>query len=217
MLTATDIFKSYRTPQETVDVLKGVSLDLAAGETVALMGESGSGKSTLLHVLAGLDVADSGSILVAGHELSSQGDAERARTRRQHMSLIFQQFNLITSLTVADNVTFEAKLAGRFDSTWVQELAERLGLDGLMHRYPEEISGGQQQRVAIARSFAAKPDLILADEPTGNLDEENSENVLDIAFELVAKTGSAFLMATHSDLLARRCGRTLKLTGGQLA
>ncbi len=216
MLTVSNLIKNYSSPQGAIEVLKGLSFDMAPGETIALMGESGCGKSTLLHVIAGLDVINSGSIKVGGIEVSSLDDAGSAGLRRTTISLVFQQFNLITSLSVAENLAFEARLAGRFDPEWTKELAERLDLKQVLDRYPEQLSGGQQQRVAIGRSFAAKPGLVLADEPTGNLDETNSDIVLDIAFDLLARTGASLLMATHSTRLAARADRILRLSGGVL-
>lgn len=217
MLTVTDLAKSYDTPQGQVPVFKGVSFEINAGESVALMGESGSGKSTLLHLVAGLEPATGGTILVGGEDITALAEAERAALRRACMSLVFQQFNLITSLTVRDNLAFEAKLAGVYDPTWNAKLTDILGLGGLLDRYPEEISGGQQQRVAIGRSFAAKPSLILTDEPTGNLDEANSDAVLELALGLVRETGAALLMATHSERLAAKLDRRLTLSQGTLA
>ena len=217
MLKVDGLKKSYESPQGCVDVLRGVSFEVDAGETMALMGESGCGKSTLLHVIAGLDSINEGSVIVGGTSLHTLPDAGRAAIRRDTISLVFQQFNLITSLTVSQNLAFEAKLAGRFDSSWNDELVRRLDLIDLLDRYPEQLSGGQQQRVAIGRSLAAKPKLILADEPTGNLDEANSDKVLDLAFDLVKETGAAFLMATHSRRLAERADKVGRLRGGLLA
>ena len=217
MLKITNLCKSYSTPQGEMDVLKNLSLVIAAGEKVALVGESGCGKSTLLHVIAGLEPIQSGSVRVGTADIAALDEAGRAEIRREKLSLIFQQFNLITSMTVADNLSFEAKLAGRYDAVWTNELADRLDLSGMMQRYPEQLSGGQQQRLAIGRSFAAKPSLILADEPTGNLDESNSDIVLDIAFELVAQTGCTLVLATHSSRLAKRADRIVRLSAGRLS
>lgn len=216
MLQVSNLKKSYSTPQGIVEVLKGLSFDIAAGETVALMGESGCGKSTLLHVIAGLDAINAGSIQINQSKIEKLDEAARANVRRYDVSLIFQQFNLITSLTVEGNIGFEAKLAGRFDPDWQNSLVTRLGLEELLDRYPEQLSGGQQQRVAIARSFATKPSLILADEPTGNLDEDTSDVVIALAFDLVKETQAAFLMATHSRRLAEKADRILRLKGGRL-
>lgn len=199
-----------------VAVLRGVSLTLARGQSLALTGESGSGKSTLLHLVAALDAVDSGSIRLNGVEITGLDDAARAALRRDHIGLVFQQFNLIPSLTVAQNIAFQARLARRHDPARDAMLAQRLGLADLLHRYPEALSGGQQQRVAIARALAAAPGLILADEPTGNLDEATGDAVLDLLLELVADTGAALMMVTHSGRLAARLDRRLHLSRGQL-
>lgn len=217
MLTVDTLRKSFQTPQGSLEVLKGVSFELGAGESVALMGESGCGKSTLLHVIAGLEAADSGSAVIGGQDITKLRERERAALRRNRMSLIFQQFNLITSLTVGANLAFEARLTGRHDPTWTADLTNRLGLTDLLDRYPEELSGGQQQRVAIGRTFAARPDLVLADEPTGNLDEDNSRKVLDLAYDLISETGCGLLMVTHSEITAARAHRTLRLRAGMLS
>jgi putative ABC transport system ATP-binding protein len=200
-----------------VEVLKGVSLSLDRGETLALTGESGSGKSTLMHLTAALDTPDSGSIRLDGVEIVDLDDAARAALRRDRIGLVFQQFNLIPSLTVAQNIAFQARLSGRHDPARCAMLADRLGIGALMRRYPEELSGGQQQRVAIARALANRPDLILADEPTGNLDEATGDAVLDLLLELVAETGAALMMVTHSTRLAARLDRRLHLSRGQLS
>ena len=216
MLTVTDVTKTYATPQGSLTVLDRVGLSLGPGETLALMGESGAGKSTLLHLIAGLDAVDSGRITVGDVEVTALDDAGRARLRRERLGLVFQQFNLIPSLTVADNLAFQARLAGRADAAWSAHLAGRLGLAGLLDRYPEQLSGGQQQRVAIGRTLAVRPALILADEPTGALDEATGDAVIDLALDLVAEAGAALMVATHSARLAARLGRVLRLTGGHL-
>jgi len=194
-----------------------VNLTVDAGESVALTGESGSGKSTLLHLIAGLDAADDGEIRLADAEVSKLGDAERAELRRDRLGLVFQQFNLIPSLTVEDNLAFQARIAGRHDDAWHRELVERLGLVDLLKRYPEQLSGGQQQRVAIGRALASKPLLLLADEPTGNLDEDTADEVLLLARDLVARRGCGFLMVTHSARLAATLDRQVNLHAGVIA
>jgi putative ABC transport system ATP-binding protein len=200
-----------------VAVLRGVSLTLDHGQSLALTGESGSGKSTLMHLVGALDAPDQGSIRLDGVEFTGMDDAARAALRRDQIGLVFQQFNLIPSLNVAQNIAFQARLARRQDPARDAMLAERLGLSDLLHRYPEELSGGQQQRVAIARALAHAPALILADEPTGNLDEATGDAVLDLLLELVAETGAALMMVTHSSRLAARLDRRLHLSRGQLA
>ena len=197
-------------------MLRGVDLALAAGESVALTGESGSGTSTLLHLIAGLDKADSGEVWLDGALVSDLSDSDRAAMRRDRLGLVFQQFNLIPSLRVADNLAFQARIAGRHDPVWQDELVQRLGLRTLLDRYPEQLSGGQQQRVAIGRALAIKPLVLLADEPTGNLDEATADDVLALARDLVARTGCGFLMVTHSERLAATLDRRVHLTAGRI-
>jgi putative ABC transport system ATP-binding protein len=217
VLSVRGLTKTYRSAGEQVAVLRGVNLDVAAGERVALTGESGSGKSTLLHLIAGLDSADGGEIRLADISVSDLGDAGRAALRRDRLGLVFQQFNLIPSLNVRDNLVFQSRIAGRHDVAWHAELVERLGLGDLLHRYPEQLSGGQQQRVAIGRALAIKPLLLLADEPTGNLDEDTAHEVLALARDLVARTGCGFLMVTHSTRLAATLDRQIHLHAGLIA
>jgi putative ABC transport system ATP-binding protein len=214
MLSVRNLTKSYRSAGEQVAVLRGVDLAVAAGESVALTGESGSGKSTLLHLIAGLDQADSGEIWLDNALISALPDAGRAAVRRDRLGLVFQQFNLVPSLDVADNLAFQSRIAGRRDKAWQAELVERLGLSGLLKRYPEQLSGGQQQRVAIGRALAAKPLVLLADEPTGNLDEATADEVLGLARDLVRRTGCGFLMVTHSERLAATLDRRVHLHAG---
>ena len=216
LLTVEDVQRSYSAAGEQVAVLRGVTFALRAGESLALTGDSGSGKSTLLHLVAGLDQPDAGRIRLDGQEVAGLSDAGRARLRREVVGLVFQQFNLIPSLTVAGNLAFQARLAGRHDGAVMADLAERLGLVELMTRYPEQLSGGQQQRVAIGRALAARPALVLADEPTGNLDEATGDRVLDLMLELVRDAGAALLMVTHSPRLAARCGGRLHLSAGRV-
>ena len=157
VLSVRNLTKTYRTAGEEIAVLRGVDLDIAAGERVALTGESGSGKSTLLHLIAGLDAADGGEIRLDGADVTDLSDAGRAALRRDRLGLVFQQFNLIPSLSVEDNLAFQSRIAGKHDAAWHAELVERLGLGKLLKRYPEQLSGGQQQRVAIGRALATKP------------------------------------------------------------
>ncbi|MGE7958704.1 ABC transporter ATP-binding protein [Pseudomonas sp. NPDC089530] len=217
MLDVQAVCKSYPTPQGPLAVLQGVDLHLEQGQSLALMGESGSGKSTLLHLIAGLDKVDRGSICIGGQQLERMSEHQLANWRRTEVGLVFQQFNLIGSLRVEDNLGFQAKLAGRFDSRWQAQLVERLGLGDLLRRYPEQLSGGQQQRVALGRALAAKPRLLLADEPTGSLDEATSDEVLQLLLELLAETPTSLLMVTHSQQVASRLGRIALLHGGRLA
>ncbi len=214
LLKVDDVRKTYA---RTRPVLNGVSLALDTGQTLALTGESGSGKSTLLNLVGALDGFEGGEITLDGTKLSGLGDAGRAVLRRDTVSLVFQQFNLIPSLTVAGNLSFHARLAGRDDPAWTATLTQRLGLADLLERYPENLSGGQQQRVAIGRAMAMRPRLLLADEPTGNLDETASAVVLDLMLSLVAETGAALLLVTHSQDIAARLDRQARLVGGRIA
>ena len=216
LLNVRDVRKTFETTDGPLAVLRGVSLGLEAGRTLALTGESGSGKSTLLHLIGGLDSPDAGAIVIDGEDITGMGDAERARLRRGSVGLIFQQFNLIPSLDVASNLTFHARLAGR-DPGDVGTLAARLGLADHLRRYPEQLSGGQQQRVAIGRCLAARPRLVLADEPTGNLDEATGDAMIDLLREVARETGAGVLMVTHSDRLAARMDARLHLRMGEVA
>jgi putative ABC transport system ATP-binding protein len=217
LLRATNVQKTFQTADGDFDVLRGVDLSLEGGETLALTGESGSGKSTLLHLIGGLDVPNAGQILIDGTDITALDDKGRAQLRRGVVGVVFQQFNLIPSLKVRDNIAFQARLAGRFDPDWTADLTARLGLTEQLNKYPEQLSGGQQQRVAIARTLAPRPRLVLADEPTGNLDEATAANVLDILLKLVAETGAGLLMVTHSTALAGRMSRRLHLRAGLVA
>jgi len=203
VLRVRNLTKTYRSAGEQINVLRAVNLDVAAGERVALSGESGSGKSTLLHLIAGLDAADSGEIQLGSDIISKLPDAGRAALRRDRLGLVFQQFNLIPSLTVADNLAFQSRIAGRHDAAWQAELAERLGLAGLLKRYPEQLSGGQQQRVAIARSLALQPQVMLFDEVTSALDPELTSEVLAVMEDL-ARRGMTMISVTHEMGFARR-------------
>lgn len=216
LLSLDRVEKSYPGAGGPVHVLRGIDLVLAAGDTLALTGESGSGKSTLLHLAAGLEVADAGVVRVGGADLGNMTDAERAEVRRRDVALIFQQFNLIPSLTVADNITFQARLGGQDDPARANHLADRLRLTDQLRKYPEALSGGQQQRVAIARALAANPRLLLADEPTGNLDEATAADVMAEMLDLVAEAGAALLVVTHSPIIAAQMEHQRHLHAGHL-
>ena len=215
LLTVQNVTKGF--PGTPAPVLRGVSFALEKGGMLALTGESGSGKSTLLHLIGGLESIDGGAVMIDGTDLAPLDDAGRAALWRGTLGVIFQQFNLIPSLTVAANIAFQARLAGRHDPAFDRELIARLGLGDHLRKYPEQLSGGQQQRVAIARTLAVRPALVLADEPTGNLDEATADRVLDLLCDLVAETGAGLLLVTHSGRLAARMPRRLHLHAGQLA
>ena len=216
MLKISSVEKSYAHEDGRIPVLQGVSLALEQGQPLALTGESGSGKSTLLHIAAGLESPDAGSVHVLEQDVTAMDDSARANLRRRDIALVFQQFNLIPSLTVGANISFQAALSGTADSAYEATLADALGLSDQLSKYPEALSGGQQQRVAIARALAARPKLLLADEPTGNLDEHTGAAVLEQMLDLVRKSGAALMVVTHSPTVAARMDRNLKLSGGKV-
>ncbi len=198
-------------------VFHGVSLAVAAGEFVALLGESGVGKSTLLNCIAGLDQPDAGRSVVAGQDLATLDEAARARLRRAHLGFVFQAFHVLPHLTVAENVALPLLLLGRPDAARVAAMLAAVGLGGLGARFPAQLSGGQLQRVAIARAVVHGPGLILADEPTGNLDPDTAARVLGVLLEQVHGAGAACLLVTHSAAAAARADRVLKLTADGVA
>ena len=195
-----------------VPVFHGVDLAIAPGEFVALLGESGVGKSTLLNCIAGLDEADAGSVVLAGRAVGSLPEPERARLRRELLGFVFQAFHLLPHLDVADNVALPLLLLGRPDPARVDALLAAVGLAGLGGRSPAQLSGGQLQRVALARALVHRPRLILADEPTGNLDPATAERMLDLLQAQVRAEGAACLLVTHSHAAAARADRVLRLT-----
>ncbi len=216
MLSIRNLSKSYRSAGISQAVLQGLDFDMAASTSVALLGDSGSGKSTLLHLVAGLDRPDAGSIEFAGNAIHGASEPELAALRRSRLSLVFQQFHLIPTLDVRDNICFQAALCGKFDDDYQRELVERLGLVDQLDKFPWQLSRGQQQRVAIARSLLHRPELVLADEPTGNLDERSSVEVMALFCELVQRAGSALLMVTHSREMASFLDRRVRLHDGLL-
>ena len=195
-----------------VPVFSGVDLQLAAGEFVALLGESGVGKSTLLNCIAGLDDADAGQVLLAGAEVRRLPEPDRARLRREALGFVFQAFHLLPHLSVAENIALPLLLLGRPDPARVDNLLKAVGLAGLGGRSPAQLSGGQLQRVALARALVHRPRLILADEPTGNLDPSTAERMLDLLLAQVRAEGAACLLVTHSAAAAARADRVLRLT-----
>ena len=216
VLKLNSIRKSYGTNEGKVLVLNDVSLTLFAGETLALRGESGSGKSTLLHIAGALELPDEGHVEIGGKELSKMDETGRAAVRRKDIAIVFQHFNLIPSLNVAANINFQANLSGPVDKIKLEKIVSSLGLSDQMGKYPEALSGGQQQRVAIARALVTEPKLLLADEPTGNLDEQSAQSVLEQMLTLVAETNTALMVVTHSRNVAARMDKELQLIGGRL-
>ncbi len=200
-----------------VDILHGISLDVAKGESLALVGPSGSGKSSLLMLMGGLERATGGTVTALGKDLTAMDEDALARFRRAHMGVVFQSFHLLPTMTALENVATPLELAGDRDA-FAKAEAE-LETVGLAHRsghYPSQMSGGEQQRVALARALAPRPDLLLADEPTGNLDGSNGDAVMDLLFELQKRDGSTLVLVTHSGRLADRCDRVVRLRDGRI-
>jgi putative ABC transport system ATP-binding protein len=216
MLLIKNLSKSYRYADARQSVLEQLDFEMAESSSVALLGESGSGKSTLLHLIACLDQVDQGEINFDGHAIHAAPESELAALRRSRLSLVFQQFHLISTLTVLDNIRFQATLCRRLDPAYESELVERLGLGDQTGKYPQQLSRGQQQRVAIARALLHKPLLVLADEPTGNLDESSSIEVMGLFSDLVKRAGSSLLMVTHSRSMADFMDRRVYLHNGRL-
>lgn len=221
LLEAREIWKTYRASEGAeISALRGTSLTLAPGERVALVGPSGCGKSTLLHCLAGLDRPDQGSVSFLGQDLAKLADEPLTRLRRDSIGFIFQFFNLLPTLTVRENVLLPCLLRGDSESAVrprATALLESVGLGGREDSRISELSGGQQQRVAIARALVIEPRLILGDEPTGNLDSENGERVMDLLFRCARESGCALVLATHSAELAARADRVLRMQDGRMA
>ena len=201
-----------------VDILHGINLDIETAETVGLVGPSGSGKSSLLMLMGGLERATSGTIHALGHDLTAMNEDALARFRRDHMGVVFQSFHLIPTMTALENVATPLELAGVKDA--FERAAAELSDVGLSHRadhYPSQMSGGEQQRVALARASVARPQILLADEPTGNLDGANGAAIMDLLFGLRDKHGATLVLVTHSNTLAARCDRVIRLEDGHIA
>jgi putative ABC transport system ATP-binding protein len=198
-------------------ILHDISFAVSGGEAVAIVGASGSGKSTLLGLLAGLDSPTAGRVVLDGQDLASLGEDERAAMRGRLLGFVFQSFQLLPALTALENTMLPLELAGRADARAQSEaMLARVGLGERLGHYPKHLSGGEQQRVALARAFAMKPQLLLADEPTGNLDAATGAQIIDLMFAMNAEAGTTLILVTHDEALAHRCGRTLRLAGGRL-
>ena len=211
------LVRRYEEGDTAVDALRGVSVDISEGRLTAVMGPSGSGKSTLMRILAGLDKPTSGDVTVAGVEVTDLDDTALTELRRDHIGFIFQFFNLLPMLTAAENIVLPLKLAGvKLNQEWFEELIEKVGLGDRRDHRPSELSGGQQQRVAIARSLVAKPTVLFADEPTGNLDSTSSAEVLTLLRDSVDSYGQTTLMVTHDATAASIADRILFLADGQI-
>ena len=217
VVTARDVVRRYGEGDTTVDALRGVSVDIAEGRLTAVMGPSGSGKSTLMHILAGLDQPTSGEVSVAGVDITDMGDSELTLLRRDHIGFIFQFFNLLPMLTAAENIALPLKLAGgKPDPGWLDELVHTVGLEERLGHRPSELSGGQQQRVAVARALVARPSVMFADEPTGNLDSTTSGEILGLLRDSVDTLGQTTVMVTHDASAAAIADRILFLADGDI-
>ena len=217
ILTARHLNKVVPSAEGELSILHDLSLDLCRGDSLAIVGSSGSGKSTLLGLLAGLDLPSSGSIQLAGQDLSQLDEDQRARLRAEQVGFVFQSFQLLDSLNALENVMLPLELEGHADARQrARALLERVGLGHRLTHYPRQLSGGEQQRVAIARAFVAEPAVLFADEPTGNLDSHTGERICDLLFELNRERGATLVLVTHDARLAQRCNRQIRLEAGQL-
>ncbi|MCY4428010.1 MAG: ABC transporter ATP-binding protein [Halieaceae bacterium] len=217
MIKTENLLKRVPMAGGELEILKGIDLEIKAAESVAVVGASGSGKSTLLGLLAGLDNATGGKVWVTGIELGELNEDERAQLRAEKIGFVFQSFQLLPSLTALENVMLPLELRGGRDAqSQAQEFLQRVELDARAGHYPRQLSSGEQQRVAIARAFAARPILLFADEPTGNLDTETGAHIIDLLFEMNREQGATLVLVTHEQRLAQRCGRRLRLHAGEL-
>lgn len=214
-----NLCKTYHEGDRSLRVLEGVSLDIAAGEFFAVLGASGSGKSTLLNLLSGIDRPDSGQIRIDGSDITPFNDRQLTLFRRDHIGIVFQFFNLIPTLTVRENITLPRELGGgnrRRAATRADDLLEQVGLGDRADTYPDKLSGGEQQRVAIARALLHEPKIVLADEPTGNLDDDTGRAVIQLLLRLTREAGKTLVMATHSSEIARQADRVCRIHDGLL-
>lgn len=217
MVRVAQLTKQVTTGDSALTILRDVSFSIAAGEAVAVVGASGSGKSTLLGLLAGLDTPTLGTVHVDGQELFALDEDGRAALRARLLGFVFQSFNLLPAMTALENVMLPLELAGAANAAEAaRELLGRVGLGARLHHYPKQLSGGEQQRVAIARAFVTRPSLLLADEPTGNLDAATGTEIINLMFELNRERGATLILVTHDAELSKRCGRILQLAGGVL-
>jgi len=217
LIQAQQLEKIVDTSEGKLQILQPINVSINAGETVAIVGASGSGKSTLLSLLAGLDLATAGDVLIENEKLSELDEEQRAKVRADKIGFIFQQFLLVPSLTALENVMLPAELAGHKGAEKeARELLEKVGLADRWHHYPNQLSGGEQQRVAIARAFVGQPKILFADEPTGNLDTHTGEKVEQLLFDLNKDYGTTLIMVTHDNQLAEKCQRVLRMDAGKL-
>jgi putative ABC transport system ATP-binding protein len=212
-----ELEKTYKSGSKSITVLHDISFEVEKGQTFSIVGPSGSGKTTLLGLCAGLDYPDKGSVELCGHKLEALNEDERARLRNDEVGFIFQNFQLLPTLTALENVIVPLELQGAKDAQKVGlELLDKVGLSDRVHHYPSQLSGGEQQRVALARAFSNKPSILFADEPTGNLDEETGEKVIQLLFDLNTEAGTTLVIISHDLDLANRTQQILRLKGGKI-
>lgn len=216
VLSAENIYKTYNSSSGKVNALNGVTVSFEQGEFYAVIGRSGSGKSTLLHILGGLDRPDSGKVTVSGSDLFAYSDEKMAIFRRRHIGFVFQQYNLLEDYTVLNNICIPLKLDGKkADPDFLDEVSGMLGIKELLKKYPSELSGGEQQRVAIARSVIAKPHIVFADEPTGNLDKKTSDETMALLKESAKRFGQTLIVVTHNLEIARTADHIIQIEDGK--
>lgn len=214
-----NLCRSFQEGERRHAVLRDISIDIAHGESVALRGRSGSGKSTLLNLISGIDAPDAGDVLIGGHNITKMSERDRTLFRREHIGFVYQAFNLVPTLTVADNIRLVLELnrvSARESAARIERVLDAVGLRDRADSFPDVLSGGEQQRVALARALVHQPSLLLADEPTGNLDDDAAQRVLQLMDELVERSGTTLIIATHSAAVAARCDRTLQLHAGTI-
>jgi len=218
VLNVTGLGKTVAGSTGALTILHEIDFSVQAGESVAIVGASGSGKSTLLGLLAGLDLPTAGKVELAGQNLNDLNEDARAALRGRVLGFVFQSFHLLPALTARENAMLPMELLGQPNArSTAESMLARVGLTDRLDHYPKHLSGGEQQRVALARAFAVKPKLLMADEPTGNLDAATGQQVIDLMFEMNAEQGTTLMLVTHDEALARRCGRTLRLVAGRMA
>ncbi|KZY32566.1 hypothetical protein A3729_19625, partial [Oleiphilus sp. HI0043] len=213
LLKLNNVCKSVNTGSEQLDILQGIQLEIKQGESVAIVGASGSGKSTMLGIMAGLDESSSGEVYLLGEALHQLNEDQRSSVRAKGVGFVFQSFQLLPGLTAYENVSLPIEMSGRYNARQTEEKTldwlDKVGLSHRIHHYPKQLSGGEQQRVAIARAFSSEPKILFADEPTGNLDSNTGQQIVEQLFSLNSQLGTTLVLVTHDEQLAKRCARTV--------
>ncbi|KZY37840.1 MULTISPECIES: ABC transporter ATP-binding protein [unclassified Oleiphilus] len=220
LLKLNNVCKSVNTGSEQLDILQGIQLEIKQGESVAIVGASGSGKSTMLGIMAGLDESSSGEVYLLGEALHQLNEDQRSSVRAKGVGFVFQSFQLLPGLTAYENVSLPIEMSGRYNARQTEEKTldwlDKVGLSHRIHHYPKQLSGGEQQRVAIARAFSSEPKILFADEPTGNLDSNTGQQIVEQLFSLNSQLGTTLVLVTHDEQLAKRCARTVRMSDGQV-